>query len=206
MQEDDDDGENPNNNSFDADGKSSAFDKLLTLFPNKSSEEQQNEGRKEHKKDDYNTSASANNAANANSEQAVDVSNLFEKLLGAGLLSSSAANNESASIPGLESGSKANLPPQESGKTDNKKIKEEKKKIVPNETQEKLLKMAGMSNEKVKPITLKSHHPSLKGRQSAVIQRLYDPSALQCKTCGLRYSSSDVQAYSQHLDWHFRYI
>ena len=35
---------------------------------------------------------------------------------------------------------------------------------------------------------------------------IYDPSALQCKNCGLRFSSSqsDTEAYSQHLDWHFR--
>ena len=35
---------------------------------------------------------------------------------------------------------------------------------------------------------------------------IYDPTALQCKNCGLRFSSSqsDSEAYSQHLDWHFR--
>jgi pre-mRNA cleavage complex 2 protein Pcf11 len=33
---------------------------------------------------------------------------------------------------------------------------------------------------------------------------MYNPSALQCKNCGLRYSPTDMIAYSQHLDWHFR--
>ena len=35
---------------------------------------------------------------------------------------------------------------------------------------------------------------------------IYDPTAMQCKNCGLRFSSSqyECQAYSQHLDWHFR--
>ena len=35
---------------------------------------------------------------------------------------------------------------------------------------------------------------------------VYDPSALQCKNCGLRFSTShsDATAYSKHLDWHFR--
>ena len=33
---------------------------------------------------------------------------------------------------------------------------------------------------------------------------LYDPSALQCKNCGVRYSSTAMIPYSQHLDWHFR--
>jgi hypothetical protein len=33
---------------------------------------------------------------------------------------------------------------------------------------------------------------------------MYNPSALQCKNCGLRYSTSDMIAYLQHLDWHFR--
>jgi hypothetical protein len=41
-------------------------------------------------------------------------------------------------------------------------------------------------------------------RQSALINVLYNPSALQCKNCGLRYSPTDMIAYSQHLDWHFR--
>ena len=35
---------------------------------------------------------------------------------------------------------------------------------------------------------------------------IYDPTAMQCKNCGLRFSSSqyECQEYSQHLDWHFR--
>ena len=43
-------------------------------------------------------------------------------------------------------------------------------------------------------------------RQDAVINLIYDPTAMQCKNCGLRFSSSqyECQAYSQHLDWHFR--
>ena len=41
-------------------------------------------------------------------------------------------------------------------------------------------------------------------RQAALISVMYNPSALQCKNCGLRYSPTDMIAYSQHLDWHFR--
>ena len=43
-------------------------------------------------------------------------------------------------------------------------------------------------------------------RQAGIIDMIYDPTALQCKNCGLRFSSSqsDSVAYSQHLDWHFR--
>ena len=41
-------------------------------------------------------------------------------------------------------------------------------------------------------------------RQLGLIQMLYNPSALQCKNCGLRYSPTDMIEYSQHLDWHFR--
>ena len=41
-------------------------------------------------------------------------------------------------------------------------------------------------------------------RRPAIINSLFDPAALQCKNCGLRYSPTDMVAYSQHLDWHFR--
>ena len=44
----------------------------------------------------------------------------------------------------------------------------------------------------------------MKVRQQGIVNTLYNPSALQCKNCGVRYSSSDMIAYSQHLDWHFR--
>lgn len=37
-----------------------------------------------------------------------------------------------------------------------------------------------------------------------MVNMVFDPAALQCKTCGLRYSPSNMIAYSQHLDWHFR--
>ena len=40
--------------------------------------------------------------------------------------------------------------------------------------------------------------------QSAVIRTLYDPLALQCKNCGLRYAVTETMAFSAHLDWHFR--
>ena len=40
--------------------------------------------------------------------------------------------------------------------------------------------------------------------QTAVIRTLYDPLALQCKNCGLRYAVTDTMAFSAHLDWHFR--
>jgi len=56
----------------------------------------------------------------------------------------------------------------------------------------------------IKEITLKSHHPSLKERQQAVIDSLFGPSDLQCKSCGHRFSKEEMGSYSSHLDWHFR--
>lgn len=41
-------------------------------------------------------------------------------------------------------------------------------------------------------------------RQEAIIERIFDPRALQCKICGIRYCPNDNVAYSKHLDWHFR--
>ena len=41
-------------------------------------------------------------------------------------------------------------------------------------------------------------------RQEAVIERIFDPKAMQCKNCGVRYSPNDQRAYEQHLNWHFR--
>ena len=41
-------------------------------------------------------------------------------------------------------------------------------------------------------------------RQEGVVNSLFDPAALQCKNCGLRYRSSEMMSYTQHLDWHFR--
>ena len=37
-----------------------------------------------------------------------------------------------------------------------------------------------------------------------MIRTLYDPLALQCKNCGLRYAVTETMAFSAHLDWHFR--
>ncbi len=37
-----------------------------------------------------------------------------------------------------------------------------------------------------------------------MVNTLYDPSALQCKNCGVRYSVAESVAFSHHLDWHFR--
>lgn len=41
-------------------------------------------------------------------------------------------------------------------------------------------------------------------RQEAIVDRIFDPKALQCKNCGVRYSPNDQVSYSKHLDWHFR--
>ena len=37
-----------------------------------------------------------------------------------------------------------------------------------------------------------------------MIERIFDPKAMQCKNCGVRYSPNDQRAYEQHLNWHFR--
>lgn len=56
----------------------------------------------------------------------------------------------------------------------------------------------------VKTVVLKSHHPSMKERQPGLIEMLYGPMDLQCKSCGVRYHREEMNMYTQHLDWHFR--
>jgi len=56
----------------------------------------------------------------------------------------------------------------------------------------------------IKEIKLQSHHASLKERQSSLISALYGSQDMQCKSCGLRYSTDEMAAYTSHLDWHFR--
>ena len=41
-------------------------------------------------------------------------------------------------------------------------------------------------------------------RQDGLVEAIYDPSALQCKSCGLRFKVMQTVAYNNHLDWHFR--
>ena len=147
--------------------------------------------------------------------------NLFAQLLGAGLVpkgddgEKGKEEKKSPAIPGLEvkgsdeagkenKAAKANnsataedegAEPEEERK---RKEEEEERKKKKEEEQRKAKEM------EVKPIVLKSHDPSLKERQAAVIRTLYDPLALQCKNCGLRYAVTDTMAFSAHLDWHFR--
>ena len=41
-------------------------------------------------------------------------------------------------------------------------------------------------------------------RHESIIKSLYDPTYKKCSNCGLRFPSTDMVAYSLHLDWHFR--
>ena len=70
---------------------------------------------------------------------------------------------------------------------------------APTPVQANLLKLAGQeaaspcrslprTTAAIKPVTLQSHHPSLKERQQGVVEMLYSLGDLQCKTCGQRYS------------------
>jgi len=61
-----------------------------------------------------------------------------------------------------------------------------------------------VANAPVKHIVLKSHHPSLKERQEAILEQLYRADDLQCKSCGVRFSKEEMPQYTSHLDWHFR--
>jgi len=51
----------------------------------------------------------------------------------------------------------------------------------------------------IKQITLKSHHHSLKERQSGIIAALYSAQDMKCKSCGMRYSTDEMAAFTSHL-------
>ena len=161
-------------------------------------------------------------ASRAEPAHSVDVHNLWTQLLGAGLVSGSSttasglAGNKALAIPGLETTTTEEKEAENKegegddktntkngsgkGKSNKKKGKAQKKtNVKETPTVEK-----NGDNVSPKEIVMKSHHPSIKTRQAAVINLIYDPAALQCKNCGLRFSPSDMVAYSQHLDWHFR--
>jgi len=189
---------------FDSEGHSSAFDKLLSLFPKNegASKDTENPSKADYAMGDHKDGENADvKPATAPATPSVDVHNLFEKLLGAGLVGSSEANKKSA-IPGLEvhqSPEVRHKKGKESGQLTRVKDEEDKE----NEAEAKPA-LPTVNVESAKPIVLQTRHPSLKERQMAVVNELYDPSALQCKICGLRFPCNDIKAYSQHLDWHFR--
>jgi len=58
--------------------------------------------------------------------------------------------------------------------------------------------------KKINPVILEYHHYTIKERQEAIIDKLFDRKSMQCKNCGLRFSPNDLEAYRNHLDWHFQ--
>ena len=54
------------------------------------------------------------------------------------------------------------------------------------------------------PSELEKLKEGLKERQESIIQQLYRPHDLQCKSCGVRFSKEKRTQYDSHLDWHFR--
>ncbi|CAB4069141.1 PCF11 [Lepeophtheirus salmonis] len=133
-------------------------------------------------------------------DEAVDVHNLWKQLLGAGLVSTGSDINEGLkakkSIPGLDS----SIPQEDEIDKENLNPKEDSSSII----KQKEPPTTDVKMSEIKPIILKSHNSTLKERQQGIVNQLYDPSALQCKNCGMRYSPMDMISYSQHLDWHFR--
>eukprot|EP00096_Caligus_rogercresseyi_P003843 TRINITY_DN1758_c0_g1_i10.p1 TRINITY_DN1758_c0_g1~~TRINITY_DN1758_c0_g1_i10.p1 ORF type:complete len:698 (+),score=329.85 TRINITY_DN1758_c0_g1_i10:464-2557(+) len=204
-------------------GSSSAFDKLLPLFPksdDKKKEDPSSENYKSREQDSHQepppppfpssreTQKPQEGEEEDSSSTNVDVHNLWKQLLGAGLVSGEANNGSSAGskkkgIPGLDTSplleedahNKENMNPMEESANSS---------TAPSSGAPSGSKRETPKEPVISPITLKSHHNSLKERQQSVVNLLYDPSALQCKNCGLRYSPLDMISYSQHLDWHFR--
>ena len=41
-------------------------------------------------------------------------------------------------------------------------------------------------------------------RQQGIVEQIFDPDAMQCTNCGVRYSPNEAIAYQKHKDWHFR--
>ncbi|XP_059080706.1 uncharacterized protein LOC131878647 [Tigriopus californicus] len=195
---------------FDSEGVSSAFDKLLPLFRGFDGKTESNRdvdtmSESSYKCDQEVTTADSGAAKPGNPapSPAVNVHNLWSQLLGAGLVSTGNGDDKKSTstnggIPGLDT-PKAPV-------ASNIKIKEEDAKLEKsNKNKDKPENQ--VHEEKVivvKKIVFKSHHKTMKERQQGLINQLYDPAALQCKNCGLRFSPGDMISYSQHLDWHFR--
>ena len=116
------------------------------------------------------------------------IQNLFSGLVQSGLI------KDSKSIPGLD------LDPKPSDKVPEKSEPEPEKPVI-----KPVPKMNWSKSSKIKevvPINLRNQE-SIKSRQEAIIDRLFDSRSMQCKTCGLRFPPNDM-TYSKHLDWHFR--
>lgn len=163
---------------------------------------------------DQSSNIDADNQSSTSGEKSVDVHNLWAQLLGAGLVTNPSINKAFA-IPGLDT------PSSESKRTEKHGLLAEKENLEAEKSSSKSPKKKGKNDnspnkdlinkkdnklQSYKEIVLKSHHSSIKTRQTAIIDMVYDPSALQCKNCGLRFSTSqsDTESYSKHLDWHFR--
>uniref|UniRef100_A0A0K2T6I2 CID domain-containing protein n=1 Tax=Lepeophtheirus salmonis TaxID=72036 RepID=A0A0K2T6I2_LEPSM len=180
-------------------GSSSAFDKLLTLFPKSLGSDGENK-IDNYKSEKLMQETNETEPLEEPKDEAVDVHNLWKQLLGAGLVSTGSDINEGLkakkSIPGLDS----SIPQEDEIDKENLNPKEDSSSII----KQKEPPTTDVKMSEIKPIILKSHNSTLKERQQGIVNQLYDPSALQCKNCGMRYSPMDMISYSQHLDWHFR--
>ncbi len=216
--------EEPSVDRFDSEGQSSAFDRLLMLFPKQSRQDSDAVSESEYS---ISGGPTTNKTPSIKAEPAgqsdpstpspsIDVHNLWSQLLGAGLVKTEAKEDNSNSakaeaIPGLEAQQQQKQMQQQTSTTANAEVKpqpESSTSPVPSKQEKtenvKEAKVPAGPDFNVKQIILKSHHSSLKDRQQSVINHLFDPSALQCKNCGLRYRSTEMALYTQHLDWHFR--
>jgi len=130
----------------------------------------------------------------------LDVQKLFQNLVNTGMVS---AGTTGGAIPGLEV--PANPEPV-------KEEPEEPEPPVPETKTEKSASPekvinwdASMKKTKViTPVILMSHDPSIKTRQQGIVEQIFDPDAMQCTNCGVRYSPNEAFAYQKHKDWHFR--
>ena len=128
----------------------------------------------------------------------VNVNKLFASLLEFGLITNKSGPGFSGGIPGISSVAEDNT------KT-NLSVPEPPPQLVPPQSITKTPKLK-VANAPVKHIVLKSHHPSLKERQEAILEQLYRADDLQCKSCGVRFSKEEMPQYTSHLDWHFRLV
>merc|ERR1711970_1576774 len=137
-----------------------------------------------------------------------DVNELWNNLQRSGVFAMfTSSANAGSEIPGLESAAMAApvqpptqflVPPP--GYAEQQKEQQDAAEAAGNRAAARMRK----SSIGVKEILLKSHDPSLKERQQCVVETLYGPNDLQCKSCGHRFSKDEMSTYSSHLDWHFR--
>jgi len=135
-----------------------------------------------------------------------DVNELWNNLQRSGVFAMfTSPTNGGSEIPGLEpSAAPAKLPAQflvpPPGYAEQQQKEQQEQAAAGSRAAARIRK----SSIGVKEILLKSHDPSLKERQQCVVDTLYGPNDLQCKSCGHRFSKDEMSTYSSHLDWHFR--